>query len=254
MGCSQSSPPETSSESAKSAISPRVPEQTSAKAIASLDNAKVPVLVPATASVTLPAQPVVSEVEHTNQPSIEKSLPVQSTMAKDLSNAHAESGTYSNQTCTPEGVCSVGDEVTVSSNASAEAAREFKTAVFRCAGINTCENDSDIKLEDFFKEIDTNNDGILDQEEIDGFIKKVQLEISPKYRDILQTQMKGLLIGFVGTPFSDLLKKFTEYEMAALVSSKPKRIVFVGGTGAGKSLLCTVLTVTSIFFTPNKRM
>jgi len=137
----------------------------------------------------------------------------------------------------------------------------FQKAVLRAAGVigdgSTCASGScgastNDMLRKFFEEADTNHDGVLDQSELENIIEKVNIDINDEDKAEIRKNMKDMLLS-LETSSDGLYFLFDQFVEALnfscapechkdVVSTDPKRIVFVGGTGAGKSALCTVLT------------
>jgi predicted GTPase len=169
-----------------------------------------------------------------------------------------------------------------SDSSKAEASRklleEFRVAVIEAAaslapsaGVacdeNECNlanpgNKSDKRLKSVFDQFDTNHDGVLDRNELDNLIQRLDFHVSDQLKSELRSNMKNLLLSFADPSFHLVFNEFYQFIKPApagegcgicpkdckcancrkLVLKEPKRIVFVGATGSGKSSLCTALT------------
>mmetsp|Transcript_15281 Transcript_15281/g.23011 ORF Transcript_15281/g.23011 Transcript_15281/m.23011 type:complete len:1048 (-) Transcript_15281:291-3434(-) len=135
---------------------------------------------------------------------------------------------------------------------------KFQEAVRRAAGItdtDSCGVDGGPcqkkqKLQDLYKKFDENDDGVLDQHEMAKLIERLSSELDGNVKTELKDNMQSLLLSLAGDDsFSILFDQFIHFMKnepsvcnSPIISKEPKRVVFVGPTGAGKSSLCTVLT------------
>lgn len=136
---------------------------------------------------------------------------------------------------------------------------QFQMAVMRAAGIQElpscnmngiCCPNAKLALKDLFDQADINHDGKLDQNELVLFVDKLNFEVDEELKRKLKENMKILLLSLPDDSFSILFDQFiqnitgnvTSICPSLIVSKDPKRVVFVGATGCGKSSLCTALT------------
>ena len=147
---------------------------------------------------------------------------------------------------------------------------KFKRAVFKAAGLDdllsdmaVCDEETQLceqkvsscdenikqeKLKLFFESVDTNHDGKLDKAEIEALIQQLNFDMSEDMKRDLRKNMKELFLSMVDDSFSLIMDQFLQFVVSdnfsttTITSDQPKRVVFVGATGAGKSLLCTVIT------------
>lgn len=136
---------------------------------------------------------------------------------------------------------------------------QFQMAVMRAAGIRelpscglngSCCPTTKLALKDLFDQADVNHDGKLDQSELVLLVDKLNFEMDEKLKQKLKENMKILLLSLPDDSFSLLFDQFIQNLsgggpslcQSLIVSKDPKRVVFVGATGCGKSSLCTALT------------
>jgi adenylate kinase family enzyme len=128
----------------------------------------------------------------------------------------------------------------------------FQTACLKAAGLGSEDNDlsDDEKMAKFFELADTNHDGKLDEYELSALFENLT-DLTHEQKEQLQLHMPHILkktdgngtFSFVLNQFSDLMNPAKAIQCCpALEDDEPKRIVFVGCTGSGKSSLCTALT------------
>jgi predicted GTPase len=105
-------------------------------------------------------------------------------------------------------------------------------------------------LKSVFDQFDLNHDGVLDRSELDLLIQRLNFDVSDQLKAGLRANMKSLLLELGDDSFHIVFSEFAEVLkpeastsiVRQIVSKEPKRIVFVGATGSGKSSLCTALT------------
>lgn len=136
---------------------------------------------------------------------------------------------------------------------------QFQMAVMRAAGIKempscglngTCCPNTTLALKEIFDQADINHDGKLDQSELILFVDKLNIEMDETLKIKLRENMKILLLSLPDDSISLLFDQFIQNLngsgpnlcQSLIVSKDPKRVVFVGATGCGKSSLCTALT------------
>jgi predicted GTPase len=137
--------------------------------------------------------------------------------------------------------------------------REFQSAVIKAAGIQDismcsmsgqCCPSQQLALRDLFDQADSNHDGKIDQQEMITFIERLNFEMEDSLKEKLKENMKTVLLALPDDSLSALFDQFMQHMTGCganlceslIVSQDPKRIVFVGATGCGKSSLCTSLT------------
>lgn len=143
---------------------------------------------------------------------------------------------------------------------------QFQTAIYKAAGVKeegvVCNDDvymmpspansassATEKLRVFFESADLNKDGVIDADEFDKMLKRIHMHLPPEIATKLFANMKELFLKLDEVTCDVALSMFTNIKNASesaqrrkIVSRDIKRVVFVGGTGAGKSALCTALT------------
>lgn len=136
--------------------------------------------------------------------------------------------------------------------------REFQGAVMKAAGVEEitlcsisgkCCPATQLALKSVFDQADENHDGKLDQNELVSFIERLNFEMEDSLKEKLKENMKAVLLALPDDSLSLLFDQFMQHVSGGhnlceslIVSKDPKRIVFVGATGCGKSSLCTALT------------
>ena len=104
------------------------------------------------------------------------------------------------------------------------------------------------KMSRLFELADSNHDGKLDEGEISALLHKLDLDedtVLQLDRHIYKILKKGgsTTFSFVLGEFLDLMNPAKAVQcVPPLMDGEPKRVVFVGVTGSGKSSLCTALT------------
>ena len=135
----------------------------------------------------------------------------------------------------------------------------FQNACFKAAlsDVQHCSDDAcapisnlspEEKMSRLFELADTNHDGKLDEGEISVLLHKLDLEDDVVSQ--LDTHLHKILKKGSNSTFSFVLNQFLDLMNPAkavqcvppLMDGEPKRVVFVGVTGSGKSSLCTSLT------------
>jgi GTPase SAR1 family protein len=137
--------------------------------------------------------------------------------------------------------------------------REFQAAVMKAAGVQEnsmcsvggqCCPATQNAIQNLFDQADVNHDGKLDQQELISFIERLNFEMEDSLKVKLKENMKTVLLALTDDSMSVLFDQFMQCLSGCgpslceslIVSKDPKRIVFVGATGCGKSSLCTALT------------
>jgi hypothetical protein len=149
---------------------------------------------------------------------------------------------------------------------TASVVEQFQNAIYLAAGVKeegvVCTDDVCVmpspansassateKLKRFFESADLNQDGVIDADEFDKMLKRIDMHLPEDIATKLFANMKSLFLKLDEVTCDVALSMFTNIKNASesaqcrkIVSRDIKRVVFVGGTGAGKSALCTAIT------------
>jgi Ca2+-binding EF-hand superfamily protein len=101
-------------------------------------------------------------------------------------------------------------------------------------------NTSSDKLKRFFEAADLNGDGVLDNDEFEALVRRIGMYLSDDVKEALTEKIKDPSFLLADMSFDVVLNLFVDRVQKPAVCRPPivskdlKRVVFVGGTGAGK--------------------